>query len=225
SVWYTVSANNSGKCVDARSAGTTNGTAVQQYACNSTGSQQWQFQPTDSGYYRVNTLNNPALSWDVTNVSTADSALVQLWTYSNGANQQWQPVQEANGSYHFVSRNSGKCLDVPGASTQDSQQLQQYTCNGTTAQSFTLSPVGTTPPPGNDIDLGPNVFVFDPSMSQSSIQSRLNSVFSQQERNQFGTNRYALLFKPGSYNVDANVGFFTQVAGLGLSPDNVTING
>jgi hypothetical protein len=225
SVWYTVSANNSGKCVDARSAGTTNGTAVQQYACNSTSSQQWQFQPTDSGYYRVNGLNNPALSWDVANVSTADSALVQLWTYANGANQQWQPVQEANGSYHFVNRNSGKCLDVPGASTQDSQQLQQYACNGTTAQSFSLTPVGGSNPPGNDIDLGPNVFIFDPSMSQSSIQSRLNTVFNQQVQNQFGTNRYAMLFKPGTYNVDANVGFFTQVAGLGLSPDNVTING
>ncbi|MCW2640763.1 MAG: coagulation factor 5/8 type protein [Dactylosporangium sp.] len=69
------------------------------------------------------------------------------------------------------------------------------------------------------------MFVFDPSMSGSSIQSRLSSVFSQQETNQFGANRYALLFKPGTYNVDANVGFYTQVAGLGLSPDDVTING
>ena len=43
--------------------------------------------------------------------------------------------------------------------------------------------------------------------------------------NQFGNARYALLFKPGTYNVDANVGFFTQVAGLGLTPDQVTING
>jgi ricin-type beta-trefoil lectin protein len=226
SVWYTATSVNSGKCVDARTAGTTNGTVVQQFTCNSAGSQQWQFQPTDSGYYRVNNLNNSALAWDVTNVSTADGGLIQLWTYSNGNNQQWMPVQEASGAYHFVSRNSGKCLDVPGASTADSQQLQQFTCNASGAQSFTLAPVGSQPPPppGN-IDLGPNVFVFDPSMSQASIQSRLTSVFNQQQTNQFGSNRYALLFKPGSYNVDANVGFFTQVAGLGLSPDNVNING
>lgn len=50
-------------------------------------------------------------------------------------------------------------------------------------------------------------------------------MFSQQETNQYGEQRYALLFKPGSYNVSANVGFFTQVAGLGLTPDSVTING
>jgi hypothetical protein len=34
-----------------------------------------------------------------------------------------------------------------------------------------------------------------------------------------------LLFKPGSYDVDVNLGFYTQVLGLGLSPDDVTING
>ncbi|KOG91143.1 coagulation factor 5/8 type domain-containing protein, partial [Streptomyces varsoviensis] len=42
---------------------------------------------------------------------------------------------------------------------------------------------------------------------------------------QFGGARQALLFKPGAYDVDANVGFYTQVAGLGLSPDDVTIRG
>ncbi|MET8161600.1 discoidin domain-containing protein [Sphaerisporangium sp. NPDC005289] len=74
-------------------------------------------------------------------------------------------------------------------------------------------------------DLGSNVIVFDPSMASSTIQSRLNSVFSTQESNQFGTQRYALLFKPGSYNVNANIGFYTSIAGLGRNPDDVTING
>jgi Ricin-type beta-trefoil lectin domain-like len=38
----------------------------------------------------------------------------------------------------FVNRNSGKCLDVPAASTADSVQLVQYACNGTGAQSYRL---------------------------------------------------------------------------------------
>ncbi|WP_410603772.1 RICIN domain-containing protein [Amycolatopsis sp. lyj-90] len=218
--WYTVTAG-SGKCVDARAAGSANGTVVQQYACNQTFSQQWQFQPTSGGYYRVNTRNNPAQVWDVADVSTSDGGLIHLWAYGGGNNQQWQPVEEAGGAYHFVSRNSGKCLDLPGLSTQDSVQLQQYACNGSSAQSFRLTPVTGTANP----DLGPNVLVFDPGMAQSAIQSQVNSVFSQQETSQFGSNRKALLFKPGSYNVDVNVGFYTQVLGLGLSPDNVTING
>ncbi|GAA1000957.1 RICIN domain-containing protein [Acrocarpospora macrocephala] len=219
----TVVNRGSGKCVDARAAASANGTAVQQYSCNGSTAQSWQFQATSGGYFRVNSALNAAQVWDVTNVSAADSAPIQLWAYGGGNNQQWQAVEEPGGSYHFVNRLSGKCLDVPGAATGDSVQFQQYTCNGTAAQSFTFG--GGPPPPGPNPDLGPNVSIFDPSMPASTIQSRLNTVFSQQQTNQFGGNRFALLFRPGSYNVDVNVGFYTQVLGLGLSPDNVTING
>jgi len=62
-------------------------------------------------------------------------------------------------------------------------------------------------------------------MSAATIQSRLDSIFQQQQTNQFGSQRYAVMFKPGTYSNDVNVGFYTQVAGLGLSPDSVTING
>src|SRR5208337_4387400 len=41
----------------------------------------------------------------------------------------------------------------------------------------------------------------------------------------FGTNRYAIFFKPGQYSLDINAGFYTQVLGLGQSPDDVAING
>jgi hypothetical protein len=74
-------------------------------------------------------------------------------------------------------------------------------------------------------NFGPNVIIFDPSMSSSSIQSQLDNIYNQQKGNQFGSARYALLFKPGSYNNTVNVGYYTQVLGLGQSPDNVTING
>ncbi|GAB2582664.1 RICIN domain-containing protein [Kribbella endophytica] len=225
--WNTVAAKHSGKCVDARAAGTANGTAVQQYACNTSTAQQWQFQPTSDGYVRINARNAATQVLDVSNVSTADGALIHLWAFGNGNNQQFRPVEEADGAYHLVNRNSGKCLDVPSASVSDSVQLQQYTCNGSAAQSFRISPVDGTPPtnPPGTPDLGPNVSVFDPSTPASQIQSRLDQVFNQQEENQYGEQRYALLFKPGTYNVSANVGFFTQVAGLGLTPDSVNING
>lgn len=74
-------------------------------------------------------------------------------------------------------------------------------------------------------DLGPNVHVFDPSMSSSSIQSTLDEVFNAQKLNQFGNRRDALLFKPGTYNVEANIGYYTSIQGLGQNPDDVTING
>ncbi len=74
-------------------------------------------------------------------------------------------------------------------------------------------------------DLGANVLVFDPSMGDAAIQQQLDAVFATQQSNQFGTERYALAFKPGTYNVDVNVGFYTHVLGLGDSPDDVLING
>jgi len=136
--WYSVINRTSAKCVDARASGTANGTAIQQYTCNNTFAQQYQFQPTSGGYYRVNNRNNSAQVWDVSGVSTADNALIHLWAYGGGNNQQWLPVSEGGGFYHFVARHSGKCLDVPAASTANSVQLVQYTCNGTGAQSFSL---------------------------------------------------------------------------------------
>ena len=77
---------------------------------------------------------------------------------------------------------------------------------------------------------GPNVYVFTPSMPQSQIQATVDSIANQQISNQFGTQRYALLFEPGTYGSAANpltfqVGYYTEVAGLGGSPGDVTING
>jgi F5/8 type C domain len=80
------------------------------------------------------------------------------------------------------------------------------------------------PDPKNP-DFGPNVTVFDPSMASATIQGKLNEAFAQQETNQFGSQRYAFMFKPGVYSADANLGFYTSVYGLGLSPDDVTLNG
>jgi hypothetical protein len=78
-------------------------------------------------------------------------------------------------------------------------------------------------------DFGPNVLIFDPSMPQSQIQTTIDGVSSQQVDNEFGTQRYALLFKPGTYGTTASplifqVGY-TEVAGLGASPNDVIING
>ncbi len=67
-------------------------------------------------------------------------------------------------------------------------------------------------------------------MSTSEIQSTVDAIAAQQVPNQFGTQRYALLFRPGTYGAAAaplnfQVGYYTSVAGLGLSPGDVTVNG
>ena len=79
-------------------------------------------------------------------------------------------------------------------------------------------------------DLGPNVLVFDPTMSTTEIQSAVDAIAAQQVPNQFGSQRYALLFRPGTYGTTTDplnfqVGYYTAVAGLGQSPSDVVING
>ncbi|KAI2642537.1 hypothetical protein GGS21DRAFT_498377 [Xylaria nigripes] len=72
---------------------------------------------------------------------------------------------------------------------------------------------------------GPNVYIFDPDMPMAAIQEKVTGIFARMEANEFGSERYALLFKPGIYNVLFDVGFYTQVAGLGRNPDDVLIDG
>ena len=79
-------------------------------------------------------------------------------------------------------------------------------------------------------DFGPNVIIFDPSMPVSDIQATVDAIHAQQVDDEMGTNRYALLFKPGVYGtpeqpLQMKVGYYTEVAGLGASPTDVIING
>jgi hypothetical protein len=72
-------------------------------------------------------------------------------------------------------------------------------------------------------DFGTNVFIFDPAITN--IQQTIDAVFLKQERNQFGSERFAYLFKPGRYDLDVQLGFYMQLLGLGRSPDDVLIKG
>ncbi len=86
------------------------------------------------------------------------------------------------------------------------------------------------PPGAGRPDFGPNVKIFDPTTPTSEIQATVDAIASQQVDDEMGTQRYALLFKPGTYGTPEHplifqVGYYTEVAGLGVSPTDVTING
>src|SRR5882757_2915991 len=90
------------------------------------------------------------------------------------------------------------------------------------------APNATPPPTGGS--LGANVVVINPGMSVSSIASTLNAIGSAQAGNEFGSQRYEILFQPGTYGsaaapLDFQVGFYESVEGLGQNPGQVVING
>ncbi|MEN3304043.1 MAG: hypothetical protein V7603_245 [Micromonosporaceae bacterium] len=91
------------------------------------------------------------------------------------------------------------------------------------------APAHSSPGAGQP-DFGPNVKIFDPTMPTSEIQATVDAIAAQQVDNEMGTQRYALLFKPGTYGTPDHplifqVGYYTEVAGLGLGPTDVTVNG
>ena len=97
------------------------------------------------------------------------------------------------------------------------------------ALSLTGVSAASAAPPGEP-NFGPNVKIFDPSMTTAEIQSLLDSIAEEQVDNEMGEQRYSLLFKPGTYGTVEEpllfqVGYYTEVAGLGLLPTDVQING
>ena len=87
-------------------------------------------------------------------------------------------------------------------------------------------------PDANVAAFGPNVCVFNDTMSQAAIQADLNAISTQQVpvASQFDGQRYAIFFQPGTYGSAADplvfqVGYYTEVAGLGAMPQDTTIDG
>ncbi len=106
------------------------------------------------------------------------------------------------------------------------------------ATALSVSPLAAgvataAPPPATSPTapaLGQNVTVFDPSMPVSQIQATLDATWERQRDNEMGTERYAYLFRPGTYGTDEQplqikVGYYTEIAGLGEQPSDVVING
>jgi hypothetical protein len=127
-----------------------------------------------------------------------------------------------------ATANSGGSITIQFATVKDNAQINGIEVLG--GSSPTPTPIPTSTPITGPPNFGPNTYIFTPSMPLSQIQSTVNTVANQQVTNEFGTQRYELLFMPGTYGTSATplnfkVGYYTSVAGLGRSPTDVVING
>lgn len=95
--------------------------------------------------------------------------------------------------------------------------LSMSLCDGTPQSGSNWS--GFTGP------FGDRVLVFEPGMDRAAVQEALDSLSRQQAHAQFGSERYALLFKPGEYDLQVTVDYYVEAAGLGMAPGDVRING
>lgn len=72
---------------------------------------------------------------------------------------------------------------------------------------------------------GENVYIFSPEDNADEVQEVIDRIYALQEENQFGDERYGIYFLPGEYDEDlhVNIGFYTQVAGLGKIPTDTSL--
>ena len=191
---------------------------------------RWSSAFSDPQWLEVDLGSSQSICSVTLNWEAAYASAFQIQTSADGTN--WTSIYSTTtgpgGTQNLTVSGTGRYIRMYGTAraTAYGYSLWEFGVftTGSSSGGGGTTPTGCTGQ-SNTPNFGPNVDIFDPSMSASSIQSTLDSVFNTQKLNQFGTQRYALLFKPGTYSAEANIGYYTSIQGLGQNPDDVTING
>jgi hypothetical protein len=142
----TLSHPHSGRCIDIASSGTADGTNIDLYDCNGSAGQKFSVQTDSAGNV---TFENPnsGKCLDVTGSNGANYTKIQLWDCNGTAAQKWQAASgglTTGASYAFKTvQSTTSCLDLYGDSTTNGTQVDEYSCNGSAAQSFTIAGEGS----------------------------------------------------------------------------------
>lgn len=101
------------------------------------------------------------------------------------------------------------------------------------ASALLAAPATAAPPRAVDPfdpDFGPHVTIYSPDTPVADIRAELDALHAQQVDAEMSTERQAVYFLPGEYGSAADplqvkVGYYTELAGLGASPEDVTVHG
>lgn len=140
---YQVVNTNSALCVDAGTSSAATKTPLVIWGCATGRSQSWQFVAVGN-FFKILPAASTNFSWDLDGTSgyAANDGQKAWLAPDTGANSQlWQVVADTTGGgrVRFINQAFQKCLDVQNARTTNGAPLQQYACNNTAAQSFTLT--------------------------------------------------------------------------------------
>ena len=131
----TPTVKHSGKCLDVRDGSSSNGAAVEQERCSSSGAASFEFVPVAgkaNTYLLKNTRTGKCL--DIFRAGTQNGADLIQYRCGEGANQQFELVSAGDGYYQLKAQHSGKCLDVYRAYQADGTDVTQYSCQGEAAR-------------------------------------------------------------------------------------------
>ena len=136
---YKLQNRNSGKFLDLDNNNTDNKTAIVQYDDEGIDATQiWTLTEIggEKGVYSICTSANKRQGMDVADWSKNDGAQVQLYEYIGNRNQQFIVVEKGDGYYQFVSRLSGKVIEIPSSSKDNGEWIKLYDNNGTNTQQW-----------------------------------------------------------------------------------------
>ncbi|WP_020120482.1 discoidin domain-containing protein [Streptomyces canus] len=181
---------------------------------------RWSSAFTDDQWLQVDLGATASISQVVINWEAAYGKDYKVQSSSDGST--WTDLRSVTGG-----DGGTDTLDVSGQGRYvrllGIHRATQWGYSAWEFQVFGTTGGGSGPIQGGG-DLGPNVIVVDPSTPN--LQQKFDQVFAQQESAQFGSGRYQFLLKPGTYNgINAQLGFYTSISGLGLNPDDTQING
>ncbi|WP_402468588.1 discoidin domain-containing protein [Isoptericola aurantiacus] len=207
-------------------ASSTEGPWAAGYAVDGDTGTRWSSEPSDDEWIQVDLgsvvdVCGVDLSWEAAYGSAYEVRLSDdgsSWTTA-------ATVTDGDGGDDTVAVDgSGRYVRIAGVdrATGYGYSLWELVVHTGEATDPTDPPMGSVETGG---DLGPNVHVYDASTPTQDIQAELDAAFTQQESDQFGEGRYQFLFKPGTYDVQAHVGFYTSVSGAGRDPDDVDVTG
>ena len=209
----------------ATASSTENGSFPAANAVDGNTGTRWSSAFSDPQWLEVDLGSSQSICQVTLNWEAAYGKAFQIQTSAN--NSTWTTIYSTTtgtgGTQNLTVTGTGRYIRMYGTAraTQYGYSLWEFQVFGPASGGGGTGCTGQS----NTPNFGPNVYIFDPGMSSSSIQTTLNNVFNTQKLNQFGTQRYALLFKPGTYSAEANIGYYTSIQGLGQNPDDVTING
>ncbi|HET8694477.1 MAG TPA: RICIN domain-containing protein [Aquabacterium sp.] len=142
---YTVTNLNSNKCLDVPSSSTANSVQLQQYTCNGTAAQQYDFVYVGNSQYEIVNANSGKCV-DVSGSSTLNGTWVQQYTCNHGTNQRFYASGVGDGSFWLkTALNGTSVVDVSGASTADGAKTILYNNTGGNNQKWRLTPVAYGP--------------------------------------------------------------------------------
>jgi endoglucanase len=127
------------RAVQARGAGTADGTQAEIFDWSAGNHQKWRATDVGGGYYKLTVQHITSKVLDVNGAASADGTKIQIWQDNSSTAQKWRIVDMGGGFFKLQPQcAAGSCLDLQTSGTANGTIVQLYGDNGTDAQRWKL---------------------------------------------------------------------------------------